>query len=259
MKSSRSLLACAAVLAMVPAHAVISVTAAGLSYSQSFDTLSNTGTTNVFANDSTLPGWSIFSTALAAVTNYRAGDGSTNNGAAYSFGSIGSAERALGGVGSSAFSGYFAVALSNDSGSTVTSVTLGFNGEQWRDGGNATPVAQTMVLEYGYGATIAAVPLWTQPGGNFNWSSPVFTTTAGAVNGNTAGLVSGRGGTLSTSWAPGDTLWIRWIDSNDLGNDHGLAIDDVSLSVPSAVPEPGAYALWLAGMATLGFLARRRA
>ena len=59
-------------------------------------------------------------------------------------------------------------------------------------------------------------------------------------------------------WAAGDTLWVRWIERNDAGNDHGLAVDDLSLSV-SAVPEPGALALMLAGLAAVGFVARRRA
>ena len=34
------------------------------------------------------------------------------------------------------------------------------------------------------------------------------------------------------TWAPGQTLVLRWTDVNDGGNDDGLAIDDLSLSTP---------------------------
>ena len=81
-------------------------------------------------------------------------------------------------------------------------------------------------------------------------------TTAAAVPGNSAGLVAGIGGTVNTSWAAGDTLWIRWADLNDTGNDHGLAVDNFSFAV-AAVPEPGAWALLLAGAGVLGFIGRR--
>jgi hypothetical protein len=54
-------------------------------------------------------------------------------------------------------------------------------------------------------------------------------------------------------------LWVRWIERNDVGNDHGLAIDDFSLSAAvAAVPEPQSWALMLGGLAALGFIARRR-
>ena len=116
-----------------------------------------------------------------------------------------------------------------------------------------------MVLEYGIGATFDAVTTWTAGGSAFNWSSPVFgTTAAAAVDGNVAGLQAGRGGVLSgVTLGIGETLWVRWIENNDVGNDHGLAIDNFSISwVPAAVPEPKTLLL-LTGAATL-FVQRGR-
>lgn len=139
--------------------------------------------------------------------------------------------------------------------------TIGFDGEQWRNGGPTTtggPVfAQPMVFEYGFGASFGAVSNWVSPGGGFDWTSPVFSGTAGAVDGNTTGRVAGVGGTVATSWASGDTLWVRWTERNDFGNDHALAIDNLSLTV-TPVPEPETYAMLLAGLAVLGGVARRR-
>ncbi|MBY0236879.1 MAG: PEP-CTERM sorting domain-containing protein, partial [Burkholderiaceae bacterium] len=140
----------------------------------------------------------------------------------------------------------------------------GFNGEQWRDGGAtapAVPVAHKMALEYGFGATFATVSTWNAPGGNFDWSSPIITnkSSGATVDGNVAGKVTGLGGTVATTWAANDTLWVRWVEKNDAGNDHGLAIDNVNLTVvAAAVPEPSSYAMLLAGLFAVGFMAKRR-
>jgi len=149
------------------------------------------------------------------------------------------------------------VAIQNSTPTALTAFTVGYRGEQWRDGGAASPAAQTMTLQYGFGTSFADVTTWTAPGASFNFTSPVFSNTGGgaAVNGNVAGLKSGRGGTVTgLSWAASSTLWIRWIENNDAGNDHGLAIDDFTFS---AVPEPSEYAA-LAGAGLIGFAVWRR-
>jgi len=254
---TKTLFAGALLALALPVQAQIGIATPAFTYAQSFDSLTTSITAVPWTQNVTLPGWSLFTTALAAVTTYRAGDGTSNTGAAYSFGSTSSTEqeRALGGLGSSGFTGFIALAFTNQTALTLNSFTLGFDGEQWRNGGNTT--AQTMVLEYGIGASFGTVAGWTAPGGSFNFTGPIATATAAAVDGNVAGLVTNLGGTITTGWAPGDTLWLRWIEQNDPGTDHGLAIDNLSFSV-TAVPEPGTYALLLAGLGVVGFLARRR-
>ena len=234
----------------------------GGTYSQNFDTLATSGTANAWVNDSTLPGWSLFQYTGGGISTYSGGTGASSAGNFYSFGTGTPAERALGGLGSGntyfgspapatgALAGYIALALKNTNGSTLNSFTLAFAGEQWRDGGNTT--AQTMALQYGFGSTFAGVGSWSSPGGTFDYASPVNTSTAAAVDGNVAGKVNGLGGTVSSlSWLNNETLWIRWIEKNDVGNDHGLAIDDLTFSA-TAVPEAST---WIAGLGlTLGML-----
>lgn len=254
--SSKRFLVAAALLATASAQAAVSVNSTAFTYSQTFDTLASTGST-AFINDTTLLGWSLFRTAGTSLS-VTAGTGSSNAGGFYSFGSSGSTERALGSVASGSTGTLnYALSLTNNSGALINSFTLGFDGEQWRNGGVAAP--HTLTLQYGFGASYAAVTSWLSPGAGFDFSSVIGTTTAAPIDGNVTGRVAGLGGTVATNWAVGDTLWIRWTDVDNTGGDHGLAIDNINLSVTAAaVPEPGTYALMLAGLGAVGFIARRR-
>ena len=214
------------------------------SYSQTFDTLASNGTTGLaWTNDVTLEGWYLFRqpTPGTAVAAYAPSTGISNAGSFYSFGVNADSDRALGGVGSGgayfgspssgSVAGWLALALTNATAAAIDALDLSFAGEQWRNGGNAT--AQDMAMEFGFGADFTSVTNWSAPGGGFTWTSPVTGTTASAVDGNGPGRVAGLGGRLTgLGWQPADTLWIRWVERNDIGNDHGLAIDDLSISLP---------------------------
>lgn len=263
------------ILAGTAANSALLVSSAGQVLTENFDTLATTGTANAWTNDSTLAGWSLFRQPApgTALTAYAAGTGSSNTGSFYSFGASGSPERALGGVGSGgtywgspasgAVAGWIAAAFTNSSGTALNGFTVSFDGEQWRTGG-CTPtclsVAQTMVFEYGFGATFGGVATWIAPGAGFDFVSPIFgTASPSSLDGNSAAnRVAALGGLVTTSWAANDTLWVRWIERNDLNNDHGLAIDNFSLTAGRSVPEPGTLALLGLGLAGLAVARRRR-
>lgn len=255
-----------AVCGMVnPVQAQVVYNTAGSIYSQNFDTLATSGTTISWVNNTTLPGWFLYRQPAPGtdITTYAAGTGSSGTGSFYSFGAAGSGERALGGVGSGgtyfgspangAVAGWIAVGFINNTGQTLKQFSVSYAGEQWRDGGAAA--AQTMRFEYGWGGSFTTVGVWTAPGGDFDWASPVVSGSAGAVDGNSTGRVPGRGGLVGgLSWGPGETLWLRWVEVNDPGNDHGLAIDDFNFV---AVPEPAGLAVWTGLGITLLAVARR--
>ena len=223
---------------------------AGSSYAQDFNTLATTGGSTTWVNNSTLTGWSLFSTASSStpVTTIAIDNGTPNTGGFYSYGSTSATDRALGGQASGTFygssissgnvAGYIAVNLRNTTGSSLSRITVGFDGEQWANGGNAT--AQSMVMEYGFGSSFSGVSTWTAAPAAFNWSSPVVSasgTSRVVLDGNVAAnRVAGVGGTLTlaSAWATATDLWIRWIERNDSGNDHALAIDNFSFSAAAS-------------------------
>lgn len=265
MKSARRalhILGAAAVAGV--AQAQVAYTSAGTAYSQNFDTLASSGIGNPWSNNSTLAGWFLYRQPAPgiALTTYDAATGSSTTGTFKSYGAAGSSERALGGLGAGstyfdspapgAVAGWIAVAFNNATGGTLDSFTVSYDGEQWRNSGNTA--AHTMRFEYGFGDPFTSVTAWTAPGGTFDWAAIVTGSPAGALDGNSTGLVAGRGGTISgLSWAAGDTLWMRWVEVNDTGDDHGLAIDNFSFTArTAAVPEPAEFA-WVSGLALVGF------
>lgn len=264
--------------------AAVSYITAGSAYTQNFDSLSNTSWTN----DSTLSGWHLYGnnpTPNAITTIGVRSDGTTSaTGSFYSvksaspstdyaLGSVGTSSATYYGTASTALSsndttisttaatglnGYIALQIANGTGSTLQNFTINWTGEQWRSGDNLAAV-QYMNFQYGFGNAMTDVTTWTSnPTNDFRFASPINTNGAGTTNldGNApANRVTDLGGTVSgLSWANGTNLWVRWIESNNNGNDHLLAIDDVSFT--AAVPEPSAALLAFLG--ALALLRRRR-
>ncbi|MBC8095993.1 MAG: IPTL-CTERM sorting domain-containing protein, partial [Akkermansiaceae bacterium] len=209
------------VASALPAIAVpINLSSSATPYSQNFNSLATSGTANSWANGSTIAGWHLFTkaTPAAAVSTYRAGAGTSATGGFYSFGS--DSDRALGGIGSGTVSGYIAAQFLNNSGSSFNGFNAHWAGEQWRNSGNAS--AHSMMFQYGIGNAFDSLT-WQTPGSEFTWSTPVTGGTAASVNGNTVGRVNDVGGTITgLNWKDGETLWLRWIENDDSGTDHGL-------------------------------------
>lgn len=237
----------AALLAAPVMAAPISINATG-SYSQDFNTLLSTGT-GTWANDSTLTGW--WAQRTGSGTSIAADAGSGNGGNLYSYGSTSSTDRALGSIGSSnAAAGNFAwgVQFQNTGTGTATLGTLQYTGEQWRNGGNTTPNVITMW--YAVGST----PFTTvNPGTNntgwtaltaLDFSSPINTTTAAALDGNATANRTARSSNLGLTLNAGQYVMFRWSDPDHTGTDHGLAVDDFQLGWTYNSPTAGAAIYW---------------
>lgn len=230
----------------------LSVTTLGSPITQNFDTLLQTGTANPWTDNSTLSGWYAQFGTTTNPTTYRADSGGSNTGAIYSWGVAGTnliGDRAFGSVGSGTTTDvYWAVQLTNNTGSTITSLNVSFAGEQWRQGGctptPCTPVAQTVDFQYQVAAagtiTDANTPAtgWVDHDALDFTSPQPGTSTAVAIDGNAAANRTNLSSTITVNVPSGQEIWLRWRDINHANNDHGLAIDDFSVTANGAVATP---------------------
>ena len=221
----------------------------GGTYSQNFDTLANTGTANSWQDNVTLPGWfaaKAKGTGSPSVTAYRADDGSANSGTVYSYGTTGDANRALGSLGSGTpGTQFYGVAFTNDTTDAMVDFMISYTGEQWRSG-SATAATNTLAFAYRVSAdaTISDsdatnTPLWTAFT-DLNFNSPNVGSPAGALLGTdpTNQTLFVNVPLTGVSLQPGQALFIRWMDIDDSGSDHGLGVDNLTVSFTATVPVP---------------------
>ncbi len=200
----------------------VSITALGTAFTQNFNTLANSGTTNVWTDNTTIAGW---------YTNrvvYIGDDGTSTTGGLHSYGTTASTERALGALTSgSVATAYIGVRLANNSGSTATSFSVSYRGEQWRQ----TTNAQTLVFEYQVGATSLTTGTWTAVTA-LDFTAPK-TGTAGALDGNLAANYLAKSSTITVNVNNGQEIWFRWTKTGSTS--PGLAIDDFSVTATGSV------------------------
>src|SRR5215475_6069407 len=216
-----------------------SITALGTPLTGNFDSLASTGTGIVWTDNSTIPGW--YSTRAT----YNSGTGSSNAGALYSFGLAGTnpdTDRALGSVASGSTGTVFQAArLTNNTGGTITSLDISYVGEQWRNGGNDAAHVLTFQYQVADAGVITGANTPTSGWTTFSplsFTSPVTGTTAAALDGNATGNRTAMSATLTVTVNNGQEIWLRWQDPDDTGNDHGLAIDDFSVTASGIPPTP---------------------
>jgi uncharacterized protein len=200
---------------------------------EDFNTLATAGTANTWSDNSTIGGlYAQFAAVATNPTTYRAGTGTDTTGAIYSFGTT--ADRAFGSVASNAtLDIFYGFKLTNSTGSTITSLDVSYVGEQWRNGGNTTPQQLDFQYQVVAAGTISDANIPTTGWIDFNaldFVGPVTGSTGAALNGNDPLNRVAKSATISLTANAGQEIWIRWKDTNDAGNDHGLAIDDLSVT-----------------------------
>ena len=204
----------------------ISITATGTVFTQDFNTLANTGTTNAITS---LPlGWTFLETGTGANTTYAADNGASNSGNTFSYGTTAAADRALGGLQSGSVNPTIGVSYINNTGAAINTLTINYTGEQWRLG--ATGRADRLDFSYSTNATSLTSGTYTAET-TLNFTAPTTTGVVGALDGNAAANKAIISSTITGLNIPsGTTFWIRWIDFNPSGVDDGLGIDDFSIT-----------------------------
>lgn len=195
---------------------------AGGIYSQNFNSLASSGF------DAALPaGWTFAEFGMNSNGTYEANHGSNNAGNTYSYGAIGSSERALGCLASGNLVSVIGANFINSTGGPLSALAISYTGEQWRRGDGD---ANTLAFAYSTNATSLTSGTWTSVS-QLNFTSP---TTSGpnTLDGNAAANSAAVGHIITGVNIPaGAAFWIRWSDNNDIGADDGLAIDDFTLEM----------------------------
>lgn len=237
-KIYKSLLICALFFLGIKGFAQTSVNSIGSPVSENFNGLPSTGVVGLWSQSSTVSGWYGYETdPYRKAVEIMPDSGAQASGRLYSYGRAGSTERCLGSLGSgSTDSIVFGWRLKNNTGFAVNSVTISFTGEQWRRGANVN--TNKLAFYYKVASSISSIDsleiknLSTSGYTSFpalDFISPKTASTASILNGNDTANSRKFSQTLSVNIANGEEIMIMWFDDDEVGNDHGLGIDDISV------------------------------
>ncbi len=246
MSKTRALCALAGALASITA-ASAQVSFTGASITQNFDGIvvspnPFSATIGVHAGVPGVSGW--FGTKLAGngatPMPFTADTGSGGSGGLFSYGAAASpTDRALGALSSGSNAPGFGVAITNNSGAPLTEFTITFDAKQFR---SSTTATNTLAAAWGTSASGATTS-------DFITSAALTVDTqidivGAAPAASSIALVPPTSTTITKTFTPaspiaiGETIFFRWRDTNDAGNDAGLAIDNFTFSGPTVVLSP---------------------
>jgi hypothetical protein len=210
----------------------ISITAIGTPYNENFDSMGATGTTFV-------TGWTAIraagSGAVGATLSLVVDNGTLNSGAVYNLGTTAATERSFGTLASGSTVPAFGASFTNNTGSTVSAISISAVMEQWRESSSST-VNETVSFSYSLDATSLSTGTWTAVTSLDLIEKLTAATTNLAIDGNLAANQTNITGNITgLAWANGTTLWIKWVDTNDVGSDATLAIDNFVFNATTAL------------------------
>lgn len=232
---------------------------AGSIYSENFDSLELAGT-HSWSDNSTVEGWyAAMQGANSAPANYSGTSGTSSfQGSLISAGATGQSDRALSSQQSAPSGGanLIGASFSNSTGSTLTSFSLDYNGEQWRYiGGEPATVMEFEYQIFSTGAgSLTAGSGWTGVS-SLDFTAPETGSSSSSVDGNNEGRVSFSETISSIEWADGEELWIRWSVTGQTQRAI-VGVDDVAFS---AIPEPSTSVMLLGFASLVTVCAGRRA
>ncbi|WP_121357110.1 beta strand repeat-containing protein [Flavisolibacter nicotianae] len=203
---------------------------------QNFDALVSSGSATqsggIFAE-----GWSFLETGINQNGTYLAGTGSNAAGDTYSFGVSGinpATDRAFGFFQSGNLQSFIGWKFTNNTGQTISTISVGYTGELWRLSG----VADKLSFSYQLGdVALNAASGWTAVP-ELEFTTP-GTGAAAAVDGNSNAnrTVIAPVNIVGLNIPDGTTVTFRWTDATPTSS-AGMGIDDFSLSL---VPASSAY------------------
>jgi hypothetical protein len=222
-------------------------------YSQNFDNLPLTGTTNAIAGTGALAAQGDLTWLSSAGADWRAaritGSGTTvvnlvadagtsNTGTIHSYGVASDTNRAIGCLPSGSNGPACGVALTNNTGQTLTTITIDYDAAQWRSPSDSSATAHgvvnTMTFSYGFSSAgildsdfLSNSLMTVNADGNVDSDPPPV---APPYSTPVIGKVDKGHKTITLSnitWPAGERLYLKWMNPKVAGNCAGLAIDNL--------------------------------
>jgi len=239
-----------------------------LNYSQNFDSMTPGGS-GVFALGvvTDIPGllsWNACKVnGTTSAGSFVSTDGSNATGAIQATRNSNSTEYSLGTLCSASYSvAAIGVEFVNNTGSALSSVTIRLVQENWRTSNTTLNVSDAMFARSSTSTATSTNFLLDTPTGFSNVNSldlvgPTPVGTNVAIDGNNVANQAIRFDTItfSTPLAVGESLFLKWRDTDEGGSDASLSIDNFELSA-TAVPEPATMAVLALG--AIATIRRRR-
>jgi len=224
-----------AVLGMVKGmQAQVSITSVGQTYSQNFNVLPPSGSTT-WSNNSTLSSWYADRSSGNGTISFYSDNGATSSNGLYSYGTDAN-DRALGALPGNPGVGNLTLGLrmKNNSGATITALTVTYSAEQWRANGSGS-----QTIGFSYKTSTSAITTVAGSGytsvSSLDFTSPV-TGTIGAIDGNSTSNKETKSFTITgISLAAGSEIMLKWYFPKLANVDHGYAIDDLSITTSNPV------------------------
>ncbi len=218
-------------------------------YSQNFDGLPSSGTfslvgkgptalSNPPINGLNLTGWQfLMASGTGTNSGFIVGTGSGTGSSVYSFGLSNATDRSLGMLASSTGIYSIGIVLTNTTGITLNTVSISFIAKQWRKGGSGNKNTWKCRYKTGSFNSTDQSNLVDEP--MLNFGSLQTSTGTATLNGNLPENQTTIQYTLSNiQWKNGEQLLIRWDDTDEVGSDDAMAIDQFSFSAKYNTPDP---------------------
>ncbi|WP_432800030.1 hypothetical protein [Poriferisphaera sp. WC338] len=223
--------------------------------SENFDGPAQSAATLTWTDDTSISGWYVHKSADPAgpITQYRVTSSGSSTGIRLYLwrNSSSSTDFSLGSKPATDTGAMMmGMRISNNTGQTLTSFTIGYTGEQWYKS-TATQNNQ-LVLAYQISPSNDADDGWVDGAwtevDDMRFNSPKEDGVAASIDGNDAEnrVVLAPKTVTGISWGPGEDIWLRWFDSNSSGVDQGLAVDDISFT--ANIPEPASMSVLVSTM-----------
>lgn len=181
-----------------------------------------------------IPGWTAINIVNGTTLGMGVTNGSDSAGNIYNVGATNSEERAFGTISDGTTIPALGAVFTNNTGGTVSKISIQTRMEQWRESGNAS-INETVAFSYSFDATSLNTGTWTTVTALDLKEKLTSATSNVATNGNLASNYSLLSNIITgLNWANGTNLWIKWTDANEAGSNGLYAIDNFAISVSEA-------------------------